>query len=466
MSCEREPSPAAIAVDRPATGVARAMLAMQPMLAQPSSALVRSEVWEDVRAFYERRDGRPAWIERRQVSGDGVAALAVLDLATEHGLSPDDYGRKDLENARMALASGVRDEEARARMLAEFDLGLTTSLLALGRDVAIGRSRSGVPSWGLRRHLPDLAVSLDSTPAANLENWLDTLRPRHPQYAALQAALVGLLARQPAGGSEADHGEPGASLDETNQRIRTIALNMERWRWMPDDLGSRCILVNIPSFELNVFEDGTPVLSMPVVVGKRTHQTPVFSGEIDTVVFSPYWNIPRSIAMSEIAPTVAADGDYLERNRIEVLRAGTFTPVDPSNVDWNDPQNVRGLFLRQRPGNGNALGHVKFLFPNPNNVYLHDTPADALFKRRNRALSHGCVRLQDPEAMAKYVLGGDPAWDAQGIVRAMFSGHEQFVKLAEPLPVHIAYFTAWVDQDGRVTYLPDVYDYDGRQTAR
>jgi len=183
---------------------------------------------------------------------------------------------------------------------------------------------------------------------------------------------------------------------------------------------------------------------------------------METVVFSPYWNIPDTIAENETAPAVARDPNYLARQGIEILRvssSGTQT-LNSADVNWDNPDAVKGLVFRQKPGDGNALGHVKFLFPNPYNVYLHDTPADALFAKPGRAFSHGCVRVEEPETLAKYVLRGYSEWPEEKIFAAMRSGNEQYVKLKKKIPVHIVYFTAWVDENGGLHFQPDIYGYD------
>jgi murein L,D-transpeptidase YcbB/YkuD len=250
-------------------------------------------------------------------------------------------------------------------------------------------------------------------------------------------------------------------------RIRQLALNLERWRWMPDDFGSRYLLVNIPSYHVVAREDGNDVMDIRVVVGKPGTETPVFSGEMTTVVFSPYWNIPDTIVEGETVPALARDRNYLDRNNIEILRvtkSGT-EGVDPGDVDWGNENSLKTLMFRQKPGPGNALGHVKFLFPNEYDVYLHDTPADALFARTGRAFSHGCVRVEEPETLAKYVLRGDDDWNEPKILEAMNAGVEQAVKLKASIRVHIVYFTATVDQNGGLHLLNDVYGYDAKQST-
>jgi murein L,D-transpeptidase YcbB/YkuD len=324
---------------------------------------------------------------------------------------------------------------------------ITAALLSLGRDVALGRGQpEPADHRKVRRSPPDFVATLIAAVGEDLNTWLDAIKPRHPQYAALQRALM-----DPAMASHAGQ----------------IALNLERWRWMPDDLGARYLIVNIPSFHLDARENGRSVLDMKVVVGKPDHKTPIFSDVMTTTVFSPYWNVPDSIVEGETAPAAARDPGFLTRNNIEILRVtkNGASRVDPSTVDWNDPEELKALAFRQRPGAKNALGHVKFLFPNPYDVYLHDTPADALFARRGRAFSHGCIRVEEPEALAKWVLKDAPEWTDEKILEAMHSGDEQHVKLEQDIPVHIVYFTAWVDDAGTVSFHPDVYGYDAMQSS-
>jgi murein L,D-transpeptidase YcbB/YkuD len=251
-----------------------------------------------------------------------------------------------------------------------------------------------------------------------------------------------------------------AALNEpVDARIAQIELNMERWRWLPEKLGDRHILVNIPSYELTVFDGGSAVLGMRVVTGKADSPTPIFSDEMTEVVFNPYWNIPRSILRNETLPAILRDPGYLERNNLEVVRAGKV--VDPGSIDWSDDDFH--YQLRQRPGAKNSLGLVKFLFPNQFDVYLHDTPADSLFARNERDFSHGCVRVEKPEELAEYVLKDQASWTRDKIVAAMHSGREQHVALKRPIPVYIVYETAWADADGTVHFLDDVYGHDATQ---
>lgn len=246
------------------------------------------------------------------------------------------------------------------------------------------------------------------------------------------------------------------------RRIRQIELNLERWRWLPRDLGERHILVNVPDMRLDVWDRDRIALSMRVVVGKKDTPTPIFNDEMTYVVFSPYWNVPPDIANKETLPSVLSDPGFLDRTNMEVVdRAGNL--VDPSSIDLNNPAEYR---FRQRPGADNSLGLVKFMFPNQYNVYLHDTPADSLFARASRSFSHGCVRVEQPEKLAAYVLGDQPDWTSERITEAMHAGEEKTVTLKAPLAVYIAYLTARVSPDGLLQFRKDIYGVDSSQSTR
>ena len=242
-------------------------------------------------------------------------------------------------------------------------------------------------------------------------------------------------------------------------RIRQIGLNLERWRWLPKDLGERHLLVNIPEYRLEIWERGQVPLSMRVVVGKKDTPTPIFADDMTHIVFAPYWNVPAEIAKNETVPSALRDPAFLQRTNMEVLDKGG-NPVDPSSIDLSDVSSYR---FRQRPGASNSLGLVKFMFPNSFNVYLHDTPADSLFARATRSFSHGCVRVEQPVQLAQYVLADQPEWTPEKIDAAMHAGVEKHVKLSKPLPVYLGYWTARVSADGILQFRDDLYGIDGRQ---
>jgi murein L,D-transpeptidase YcbB/YkuD len=220
--------------------------------------------------------------------------------------------------------------------------------------------------------------------------------------------------------------------------------------------------VNIPEMRLDVWDHGSVLLTMRVVVGKPDTQTPIFNDEMTYVVFAPFWNVPTDIAKNETLPSVLRDPGFLNRMNMEVVDA-SGNPVQADAIDPESPGRYR---FRQRPGTSNALGLVKFMFPNQFNVYLHDTPADSLFARASRSLSHGCVRLEQPEKLAEYVLRDQPEWTPERIAEAMHGGEERAVKLKQPLPVYIGYWTARVAPDRLVQFRRDVYGIDARLTAK
>jgi murein L,D-transpeptidase YcbB/YkuD len=228
-------------------------------------------------------------------------------------------------------------------------------------------------------------------------------------------------------------------------RIEEILINMGRMRWMPSQPEGSLIIVNIPEFTLHVLENGRKVFDMNVVVGKEGHSTMQFTGTLNQVVFAPYWNIPPRIVTNEILPEIEKDKNYLEKNEME----------DQGDKDGDGIPDIRQL-----PGDKNSLGKVKFLFPNSFDIYLHDTPAKSLFSKDKRAFSHGCIRLADAKQMAEYLLRNDPNWDPAKIEEAMNAKEQKFVKLKNSAEVFITYYTAWVDEEGRLNFREDVYGHD------
>ncbi len=249
------------------------------------------------------------------------------------------------------------------------------------------------------------------------------------------------------------------------QRMQQVIINMERWRWLPEKLGDRYIRVNIANFELDVIEDNESILNMRVIVGRHYRRTPVFTGRMTYLVFSPFWNIPPGMTANDVLPQVRRDIDYLAKNNIRVFQGwgGDAQEIDPATVDWSTitPRNNPYRF-RQDPGPNNSLGLVKFMFPNRFNVYLHDTPARELFARVQRDFSSGCIRVEKPIELTQYLLADRPEWTRQTIEAAMNRGSERTVTLNRPIAVHILYWTAWAEEDGTVHFRRDIYNRDER----
>jgi len=422
--------------------------ALGPALERQTGTVQDRTVTAAVRAFYEERNDQPAWTDDDAVD----EAVAVIAASSSHGLVPEDYDGPALATAFDAVETSATKDRARAEEWADFDARLTIALVRLGRDVSIGRVPPEVigAHWKPRVTASDLGTSLARAwRDGELSTWLDTMAPRHPGYQTLRKSLAKLQ----------------ASSSTDGKTLSQIRMNLDRWRWLPSDLGQRHLVVNVPEFLLRAEEKGRTAFEMRVVVGGRgDRETPLFSDVMETVVFNPYWHIPKSIAQGETLPAIAKDADYLERHDIEILDAESgHRHVDPEDVDWNDKAALKSLVFRQRPGDANALGNVKFLFPNRHAVYMHDTPSTAFFERPMRALSHGCVRVAEPEKLAAYVLRDQPKWTPEAILASMGEDREQHVKLSQPLPVHLVYFTATANADGEVVVFDDIYRLDEKQ---
>jgi murein L,D-transpeptidase YcbB/YkuD len=246
-------------------------------------------------------------------------------------------------------------------------------------------------------------------------------------------------------------------------RVRQIELNMERWRWLPHELGDRYILVNVANFALDVIEHGQSVLAMRVIIGKPERRTPFFSADMTYLVLSPHWYVPPTIAIQDKLPLIRRDPGYVARQNFKLFRDGESgaTRVDPLSIDWSAVSARNFPYrLRQDPGPRNALGRVKFMFPNSYHVYLHDTPSRELFAKTERAFSSGCIRLEKPIELAEYLLRNDPRWSRQKILATIARGAEQVVHLPTTVPVHLLYWTAWVDAQGRINFRKDIYERD------
>jgi murein L,D-transpeptidase YcbB/YkuD len=238
-------------------------------------------------------------------------------------------------------------------------------------------------------------------------------------------------------------------------KIEKVVLAMERARWLPGVLAARRVFINQPAYTATYYNEGKSDLSMRVVVGKSSNQTNFFDDEIELVEFNPYWGVPQSIIFNEMVPKLRADPSYLDRLGYEVTAGGKR--VSSSNINWSTVGRSSNIGVRQPPSDGNALGELKILFPNTHAIYMHDTPSKSLFQRDTRAFSHGCIRLQDPRAMAAKVLGTSVA----DIGSYIAGGQNKQVQLSSKIPVHVAYFTAWPDDNGTVEYFADVYGRDG-----
>jgi L,D-transpeptidase YcbB len=249
------------------------------------------------------------------------------------------------------------------------------------------------------------------------------------------------------------------------KRIHDILINMERWRWTEHDLGTKYVLVDIAGFNLQGAVKDIPLLEMAIIVGKLHHETPVFSDTIKYLEFNPFWNITTSIATNEMLPELRKDSNHLANKHIKLFSSWKDDAVelDPQNINWNQmsKKQMAVFKLRQEPGIWNALGVVKFVFPNKYSIYMHDTPVHSLFKKSNRAFSHGCIRLSEPKHLAEFILkDNDAGWTGEAIQKVIKSEKRTVVKLHKPIPVHLVYKTAWVDKNGLLHFSKDLYGRD------
>ena len=255
-----------------------------------------------------------------------------------------------------------------------------------------------------------------------------------------------------------------AALNVTPDRlIARIELNLERWRWIPHTLGRRHLLVNAADYSLTVVEDDQPVMRMRVVVGNSYRKTPVFSDRLERIEINPYWNVPTRLAIEDLLPRIQKDPDYLARNDFSVFAGWKkgARQLDPARIDWSQVTADNFWYrLRQNPGPKNTLGRIKFLFPNRFAVYLHDTPSRRQFDREIRGFSSGCIRVERPIDLAQYLLRDDKRWDRQKILDAVDSKKRTKVRLRGDVHIHLMYWTAWVDREGKLQFRDDIYQRD------
>lgn len=297
-------------------------------------------------------------------------------------------------------------------------------------DVALIRERLNVPAGALQANLYDDAL-------------LDAVREFQSKNGLNVDGVIGPRTRQALNGGE-------------KPSLKSILANMEEWRWMPDDLGDTYVWVNVPEFVVRVVKDGKVVHTAPIVVGATTTQTPIFSKDLQTLYFRPRWYIPDSIKVNEILPRLRRGGG----GGYQVLRDGR--PVSRSSVNWSRA-DARNYVIYQPSGPGNALGLVKFTFPNKHAVYMHDTPSKGLFGSKVRTFSHGCIRVKDPDQLAKVLLSLDQDMQPGEIDHLMDDGPDNHaVPLETHIPVHVTYFTTWVDENGNLASAPDVYGHEKR----
>ncbi len=483
------------------------LLANEPRLPLP----VRQRA-DALIAYYQQNGGPLLWIGGERMD----QFVARLKAAASDGLDPQSYPTDQL--AKLTEAVGRTD----ARSRAVIELYFSAAFLEYASDLRVGRllPHKVDPNFFLKNRSIDQLAALDTLGRARSVNaFFDAWQPQAPDYGALKRALADYRAIATKGGwptvplgdslkpgttdarvpllrarlAVTDGAEPGGDVYDdrlaaavkwfqkrhgladdgvvgrntvaalnvpVEERVAEIVVAMERWRWMPENLGRDHLIVNIAGFELKHVDNGKVVDKMAVVVGKPYSRTPEFSDRVRYLEFNPYWNVPTDIAIREELPKLRSNPAALAAAGFEAVQRDKVYRL--TDIDWSQygPGNFPFL-LRQRPGPTNALGRVKFMFPNQFNVYLHDTPSHGAFAAQTRAFSHGCVRLSRPLDLATEVLSGTSGWDRRRIDGVVAGGDRTIVNLATPLPVHITYLTAWVDQ-GTPNFRNDIYEQDAK----
>ena len=479
---------------------------------------VLPETRDAVIETYRQRNFKPVWVAEGKLSERGEAALSLLSAAAAEGLEPAAYLPARLTSFDQPLP--VWDQAAMARL----DIDLFAATVRYARDASGGLFD---PRKLSSYHDIDSAPVTGGTAARVLAwspypaDYLKSLHPAHPAYAAMKKALGELRAERGSaaaepipdgelvktGGSDpripavrqklvergyaAAAAAPGAdpllldkelvaelrqfqkeahikvtgilgpqtvaalNADLSERHEAKLINNMERLRWLPRELGKRHIFVNQPAYAAEVVENGKAVWSTRVIVGKPTTQTSVFHDEMELVIFNPSWGVPPSIIAKEYLPKLRRDPGYLDRLGFKVVNQKGKV-VSSRSVSWSSYGNKVPYGIHQPPGVKNALGEVKFLFPNTHNIYMHDTPSRELFDKEARAFSHGCVRVQNPRQFAAVILG----WDQATVDKNIATPKSETVRLKEKIPVHLTYFTAWPDETGNIHYFEDMYGRD------
>lgn len=463
---------------------------------------------ENLRDFYQSRNYQFAWFASDGLDEHGRAFWNLHNNFLDYSQDSALY-KQELHRSMEAL---VNNEEPRfdKKKLREMELSLTDHFFDYAKYAFTGSVNPANLKWYIPRKKIDPVALLDSLVATNGEN-LDKWEPLNQEYKAMRTALMRYYSLEKKGGWGTIEGEQqvyregdsAATVQQIKERLRltgdyTLAdtsalytpelnaavrraqerfglkqdgvagpntlrelnepiadrieqmlVNMERMRWMPQPKDRKRLVANIPEYRLHVYDGTSKEFSMAIVVGKAANKTVVFNDRLEYVVFSPYWNIPSSIVREEILPAMRRNPNYLAENNMERTGTRNGLPV-----------------IRQKPGGENALGRVKFIFPNSYAIYFHDTPAKHLFDRNKRAFSHGCIRVAQPNRLASYLLENKAGWDDSRITSAMYAGDEKWIKVPEPVSVAITYFTSWVDEEGRVHFRPDIYGHDQTLAAK
>ena len=398
-----------------------------------------------VQAFYAERSEAPVWITPMGFSAKAQAAIDEIGEADDWGLSAQAF--------KLPPAGAL---PATIEAQAEAEIALQLAILQYARFARGGRANPSSLSK-LIDQSPSFrepkAVLVEIATSDAPDDYLRSLHPKHEQFHFLRQALL-----------KARGAGDGAKKNGNERDIQLILINMERWRWMPEDLGRKYVQDNVPEFMLYVVKDGKPIHSDKIVVGLLRYATPIFSADMRTIVFNPEWTVPPTIVRENLLPNLRGGGSWfgggssvLREHGLKVKYNGRT--VDPGSINWSSVNMAKIAFV-QAPGPTNVLGKLKFLYPNKHIVYMHDTIKPNLFKSAVRSEGHNCIRMEKPSKLAEILLVEDKGWDAKKVQDLVAKGYDSAVNLDHPIPVHTTYFTAVADADGKVTRFADIYGLD------
>jgi L,D-transpeptidase YcbB len=417
--------------------------------------------------FYTARQGEPLWVTANGPTASAKALAAEIAAADAYALDSSAF--------RLPRVDGSSND------LADIEVTLTLAALKYARHARGGRMDPRQLSPFIDRPnqvLPPAEVLSGLAKAPAAATYLAGLNPQSKAFQALKTKLADVRAgRQradvaidpaeaaptpPAKGSKAKRPQQAAPKGLTPLQLeRKIIANMEMWRWLPDNLGDHHIVANVPEYQFRMVRGGQVVHEERMVVGKTQTPTPLFSETMKVLVFKPVWNVPNGIKVRDLLPQLARNRGALTKAGLKANYGGR--EIDPATVDFSTV-DIRNLHIFQPSGPSNAMGRVKFLFPNKHDIYFHDTPLKPLFNNPVRTLSNGCMRVRDPMKFAELILAHDKGWDRARIEQYVSdrAADNQEVRLTQPVPVHITYFTAWVDQAGELKLVNDIYGHETR----
>ncbi|MFP4022029.1 MAG: murein L,D-transpeptidase [Halanaerobium sp.] len=483
--------------------------------------------YQELSEFYDQRHHRSIWFEDKEFKRDPDSLVKEIKNSYDEGLNPEDYHLEYIEelineeklfasesrgqralldilltNAYISLASDYLNGKIDAEIIIDDDNYQADSLEAqnllelliekndisetlqeqlpetenyskLKEKLAYYRDSNKVDDWSKIAAGEDLAEKAQGPRVEQLisnlngRNYLNKANLKTDDYFD-QNVKQAVVRFQIDYGLKPDGVVGKKTLEALNisrdQRIKQLIINMERWRWLPEDLGSSYIYVNIADYNLKLYEEKKVIMEMKTIVGQEQRSTPVFSDSIKYIVLNPYWYVPESIAVKDKLPEIKKDNNYLKENNytlFEYSGNNKLEKVEPEDIEWSEiNEDNFNYLLRQNPGDQNALGRIKFMFPNKYSIYLHDTPGRNLFSETERSFSSGCIRIENPIDLAEYLLSDQEKWDRESIESEMEKDKEKTVYLKNPIKIYLQYNTAWVDSLGNLNFREDIYNRD------